>query len=263
MPTDTPPLAGQHAIITGGGRGIGAVIAGELARLGARLTLLGRNEATLSARRDALIAEHGSTIHLATVDVSDEASVQRAFATAIEAFGTPSILINNAGAASSAPLRRTTLADWNAMLAVNLTGAFLCSRAVVPGMTDAGYGRIVNVASTAGLKGYAYVAPYVAAKHGLIGLTRALAVELARTGITVNAVCPGFTDTDLLAESIGTIVASTGRTPDDARARLTRANPQGRLIDPSEVAQAVVFLCLPGSSSITGQALVVAGGEVM
>jgi len=263
MTTDTPPLAGQHAIVTGGGRGIGAAIAEELARLGATLTLLGRDETTLIERRDSLLGQHKTSIHTAIVDVTNEASVRRAFAAALDALGAPAILVNNAGAASSAPLRRTTLADWNAMLAVNLTGAFLCSREVVPEMTEAGYGRIVNIASTAGLKGYAYVAPYVAAKHGLIGLTRALAVELAQTGITVNAVCPGFTDTDLLAESVDTIVAKTGRTPEDARASLAHTNPQGRLIDPSEVARAVGFLCLPSSASITGQSLVIAGGEVM
>ena len=257
------PLVGQHVVVTGGGRGIGAAIAGELARLGANLTLVGRNEATLLERRAALLAEHERSIATVIADITDEASVEQAFSAAIAALGPATILVNNAGAASSAPFRRTTLDAWQAMLAVNLTGAFLCARAVLPAMSEAGYGRIVNIASTAGLKGYAYVAPYVAAKHGLIGLTRALAAELATSGITVNAVCPGFTDTDLLASSIDTIVEKTGRTPEDARASLASSNPQGRLIEPQEVAQAVGFLCLPSSASITGQALVVAGGEVM
>jgi NAD(P)-dependent dehydrogenase (short-subunit alcohol dehydrogenase family) len=257
------PLEGRHAVVTGGGRGIGAASARELARLGATLTLLGRDEATLRNRREALMIEHGGDVNIVVADITEEASVERAFASAVDAAGTIEILVNNAGAAMSAPFRRTTLADWNALLAVNLTGAFLCSRAVVPGMIEAGWGRIVNIASTAGMKGYAYVAPYVAAKHGLIGLTRALAVELATTGVTVNAVCPGFTDTDLLAASVETIVTKTGRTEDEARTTLASTNPQGRLIEPVEVAQAVAFLCQPSSASITGQSLVVAGGEVM
>jgi NAD(P)-dependent dehydrogenase (short-subunit alcohol dehydrogenase family) len=262
-PTPLASLAGQHAVVTGGSRGIGAAIATELARLGANLTLLGRNLEPLTGHAESLSSAFGVLAQPWAVDVTDEGAVARAFRSVMDGLGPASILVNNAGAAHSAPIRRLDLHDWRRMLDVNLTAAFLCCREVVPAMTGAGYGRIVNIASTAGLKGYAYVAAYVAAKHGLVGLTRALAVELARTGVTVNAVCPGFTDTDLLAASIDTIVSRTGRSADEARADLARFNPQGRLIAPEEVARAVAWLCLPGSGSISGQAIVVAGGEVM
>jgi NAD(P)-dependent dehydrogenase (short-subunit alcohol dehydrogenase family) len=262
MTISPEPLSGQHAIITGGGRGIGAAIATELARLGANLTLMGRTLETLVARRDELLLEHEREIATITVDVADPTSIERGFAAAHEALGTASILVNNAGTAMSQPFRRTTPEQWQRMLDVNLTGPALCANQVLGGMLDAGYGRIINIASTAGLKGYAYVVGYTAAKHGIIGMTRALALELATSGITVNAVCPGFTDTDLTAASVETIVSRTGRTPDEARAELAAFNPQGRLIEPWEVARTVGWLALPESSAITGQALVVAGGEV-
>ncbi len=262
MPISPEPLSGQHAVITGGGRGIGAAIAVEFARLGANLTLMGRTAETLSAQRDRLLLEYEREIATIAVDVTAAESVERAFAAAHDALGAPSILVNNAGAAESRPFRRTTPDQWQRMLDVNLTGPALCTRQVLDAMIVAGYGRVINIASTAGLKGYAYVAAYVAAKHGLIGLTRALALELATSGVTVNAVCPGFTDTDLTATSIETIVSRTGRNVDDARAELARFNPQNRLIEPWEVARTVAWLALPESSAITGQALVVAGGEV-
>lgn len=262
MTISPEPLSGQHAVITGGGRGIGAAIAVELARLGANLTLMGRTVETLAAQRDTLLLEFEREIATIAVDVTDAQAVEPAFAAAREALGAPSILVNNAGAADSRPFRRTTPEQWQRMLDVNLTGPALCIGQVLEGMGEAGYGRIINIASTAGLKGYAYVVAYTAAKHGLVGLTRALALELATSGVTVNAVCPGFTDTDLTAASIETIVARTGRTPDDARAELARFNPQNRLIEPWEVARTVAWLALPESSAITGQALVVAGGEV-
>lgn len=256
------PLSGQHAVITGGGRGIGAAIALELARLGANLTLMGRTAQTLIDQREELLLEYERKIGTIAVDVTNASDVERAFTQAKNELGSPSILVNNAGAADSVPFRRMTLDRWQRMLGVNLTGPMLCSSHVLDGMIDAGYGRIVNIASTAGLKGYAYVTAYAAAKHGLVGLTRSLAIELATSGVTVNAVCPGFTDTDLTSTSIETIVARTGRTADDARAELARFNPQNRLIEPWEVARAVGWLALPESSAITGQTLVVAGGEV-
>jgi NAD(P)-dependent dehydrogenase (short-subunit alcohol dehydrogenase family) len=175
----------------------------------------------------------------------------------------PSVLVNNAGAAESAPFSRTDVDLLERMLAVNVKGAFLCTQAVLPAMLAAKYGRIVNIASTAGLTGYAYVSAYVAAKHALVGFTRALALETAKSGVTVNAVCPGFTDTDLVARSVQTIAAKTGRSPDEARAELAKTNPMGRLVTPQEVAAAVGFLCLPDAAAVTGQAIVVAGGEVM
>jgi len=256
------PLEGQHAVVTGAGRGIGAAIAAELGRLGASLSLMGRTAATLEARRDEIADAFSAEVRHHVVDVSDEAAVAQAFEAAAEALGAVAILVNNAGMAVSAPLAKTGLELWNRTLDVNLTGAFLCCRQVVAGMRAAGRGRIVNIASTAGLVGYGYVSAYCASKHGLVGLTRALARELAKTGITVNAVCPGYTDTEITAEAIANIVEKTGRSAGEALAELVRHNPQGRLIEPREVAETVAWLCLPSSAAITGQAIAVAGGEV-
>ena len=251
-------LAGRHAVVTGAGRGIGAAIAERLAALGAAITLLGRDEARLEATAGRLPKARGLVC-----DVTDEEAVGRVFAQAAEDAGPPTLLINNAGAAHSAPFSKTTLEQFRRMLDVNLTGAFLCSRAALKAMTVAGHGRIVNIASTAGLKGYAYVSAYCAAKHGLIGLTRALALETAAAGVTVNAVCPGYTDTDMLREAVARISAKTGRSEAQTRDALIKDNPQGLLIQPEQVADSVAWLCHPGSGAITGQAIVVAGGEVM
>jgi NAD(P)-dependent dehydrogenase (short-subunit alcohol dehydrogenase family) len=249
-------LDGRHALVTGGGSGIGAAVASRLAEAGARVTVLGRDVEKLARQAERIGA------FAVAADVTDEGAVEAAFTQAVERFGPVAILVNNAGAAPSAPFLKTSRAQWDGALAVNLTGAFLCAKAALPGMTAAGWGRVVNVASTAGLKGYAYVAAYCAAKHGLVGLTRALAQEVAKTGVTVNAVCPGFTDTDLVARSVETITAKTGRSAEDARAALAASNPQGRLITTDEVASAVVWLCLPDSGAVNGAALPVAGGEV-
>ena len=254
-------LSGRHAVVTGGGRGIGAAIAAALARSGATLSVLGRDRARLDAQVAALGgADRAQAIE---IDVADETSVRAAFAAVRERFGRVDVLVNNAGQAGSAPLARTDLALWQRMIAVNLTGTFLCTREALPEMIKRGSGRIVNVASTAGLVGYAYVSAYCAAKHGVIGLTRAIAMETAKTGVTVNAVCPGYTETDIVHEAVANIVAKTGKTAEEARAALVARNPQGRMVQPDEVANAVLWLCLPGAEAITGQAVAVAGGEVM
>jgi NAD(P)-dependent dehydrogenase (short-subunit alcohol dehydrogenase family) len=251
-------LDGRHAVVTGGGRGIGAAIASALAAAGARVTLMGRNEAELKAKLETLPV--GQAVRC---DVSDEAGVAGAFAEATHSFGPVGILVNNAGAAESAPFARTSLALLRRMLDVNLIGTFLCSRAALPDMLEAGFGRVVNVASVAGLKGAPYVSAYCASKHGVIGLTRALALEIATKGITVNAVCPGYTDnTAMTRAAMANIVQKTGRTPEQAEAALVQKNPQGRLILPEEVAATVLWLCAPGAEAITGQAIAVAGGEV-
>ena len=252
------PEPARHAVVTGGGRGIGAAIARELIEAGLHVTLMGRDEVRLAAAH----AELGA-LQTVPVDVADAASVTRAFDTAVARGGPVDVLVNNAGAAESAPFERTDPALIERMLAVNLNGTLLCSQAVLTGMRTRGWGRIVNVASTAGLKGYAYASAYCAAKHAVVGLTRALALETARDGITVNAVCPGYTDTDMTRQTLETIREKTGRDHDAARAELVRHNPQGRLVDPCEVAAAVAWLCEEGSAAVTGQAIAIAGGEVM
>jgi NAD(P)-dependent dehydrogenase (short-subunit alcohol dehydrogenase family) len=254
----TAALAARHAVVTGGGRGIGAAVASALAAEGARLTLLGRDETRLQAKAATLPAAQALRC-----DVTEEAAVAAAFAGATRAFGPVTILVNNAGAAASAPLLGTSLELFRRMLEVNLIGTFLCSRAALPDMLEAGFGRIVNVASVAGLKGAAYVSAYCAAKHGVIGLTRALALETATKGITVNAVCPSYTDTDMTQDAIANLVLKTGRSAAEAEAELVRKSPQGRLIRPEEVAATVLWLCTAGTEAITGQAIAVAGGEVM
>jgi NAD(P)-dependent dehydrogenase (short-subunit alcohol dehydrogenase family) len=230
-------LTGKHAVVTGGNRGIGAAIVASLQAHGARVTVM----------------------HRATVDVADGDAVARAFA----AMGRVDILVNSAGQAASASFGKTDHALWRQMLSVNLDGTYYCMQAVLPGMREAGWGRIVNIASTAGLVGYRYVAAYCAAKHAVVGLTRAVALEVATMGITVNAVCPGYTETDMAHDAIAKIAEHTKRTRDEARAELEAHNPQHRLVRPEEVANAVVWLCLPGSEAMTGQTIAVAGGEVM
>jgi len=257
----TGGLSGRHAVVTGGGRGIGAAIAEMLAQEGASVTLIGRDRARLEARAGTLGGT--ATADVAVCDVGDENSVTRAFGEIRARHSRIDILVNNAGQAESAPFAKIDSALWARMLAVNLTGTFLCAREVLPEMIGHGWGRIVNVASTAGLVGYPYVAAYCAAKHGVVGLTRSLALETAKSGITVNAVCPGYTETDIVKDAVANITRKTGKSEAEARAALVRHNPQGRMVQPGEVANAVRWLCLPGAESVTGQAIALAGGEVM
>ncbi|APW39214.1 3-hydroxyacyl-CoA dehydrogenase [Rhodoferax koreense] len=254
-------LSGRHVIVTGAAQGIGAAIATALAGQGASLTLVGRRVALLEdlAARLPTGAKHA----VVAMDVSSEEAVAQGFERARAALGPVSILVNNAGQAESAPFGKTSMALWQRMLDVNLTGTFLCSQAALPDMLAGGWGRIVNVASTAGQRGYPYVAAYVAAKHGVIGLTRALALEVAKKGVTVNAVCPGYTETEILQASIANVVAKTGRSIEEARAEFAKSNPQGRIVQPLEVADAVSWLCGTGAGAVTGQSISVSGGEVM
>jgi NAD(P)-dependent dehydrogenase (short-subunit alcohol dehydrogenase family) len=253
-------LRGRHMLITGAGSGIGAAIAAAAASCGARTSLAGRASAQLSAVRETIA---GTTQIVGDFDITQPAKVAAGIAAARAAFGTIDILVNNAGAVSSAPFLQTDLASWNQTLSTNLTGTFLVTQAVLEGMLKSGYGRIINIASTAGLIGYRYVSAYVAAKHAVIGLTRSLALEYAKSGVTVNAVCPGYTDTPLIAAALQTIVARTGKSPESARANLVAANPQGRLVKPEEVADAVLWLASEAAAAINGQTIAVAGGEVM
>jgi NAD(P)-dependent dehydrogenase (short-subunit alcohol dehydrogenase family) len=249
-------ITGKHALVTGGGTGVGRAIALALAETGVAVTICGRRKEQLAAVTDA-----NKRISAIAADVADEAAMTALYAEAEKARGPVDIVVANAGMSGSSPAQRTSLSDWQRTLDVNLTGSFLTVKPALAGMTSAKSGRVVFVASTAGLKGYAYVAPYVAAKHGVVGLMRALATELARTGVTVNAVCPGFVETDMLEESVRRIVDKTGRTVEQARASLAATNPQGRFIQPQEVAAAVLWLCSEAAGSITGQAISLSGGE--
>ena len=246
----------SHALVTGGGRGIGRAIASVLVQAGATVTVLGRDRAALD---DAVSA--GSAHFAVVADVANQAAVNTAIAEAV-AREPIDILIANAGAAESAPFAKSDAALFRRMMDVNLMGVVHAVQAVLPAMKDRRYGRVVAVASTAGLKVYAYVSAYSAAKHAVVGLVRSLALELATTGVTVNAVCPGFTDTDLVAGSIDNIMKKTGRSREQAVAELSKHNTQGSLVTPAEVADAVLFLCGEGAGAITGQAIAVAGGEV-
>lgn len=258
----------RHVWITGGGRGIGAAVAHAFARDGAALSLSGRNLQTLEAQAAELRKAYPTLkLHVSAMDLSDPESVVAAHRANQSALGPMTVLINNAGQALSQPFAKTDLQLWQQMLNVNLTGTYLCIQSALPDLlAQAEQGqaaRIVNIASTAGLKGYAYVSAYAAAKHGVIGLTRSLALELARKGVTVNAVCPGFTETDIVRESIANIVAKTGQTQAQARDALAAHNPQKKMIQPDEVAQTVMWLCSDAAASVNGQSIAVDGGETM
>jgi len=242
----------QRACVTGGSRGIGRAIAAALTSAGHEVTVLGRTAATLDA-----VVSAGEAHACAVVDVADADRLA-----VIVGAGRFDILVNNAGGAETAPFARTGRAVFQRLFDLNVVGAVEAIRAALPHMVEARSGRIVNIASTAGLKGYGYVSAYVAAKHALVGLTKALAIEYARSGVTVNAICPGYTDTDLVAAGVEQIVARTQRSAADARAHFEASNPMGRLMRPEEVAQAAVWLAQPLSGGVTGQCIVVAGGEV-
>jgi len=243
-------LTGKRVLITGGGTGTGADLARTFAEAGAEVVIAGRRAGPLEA-----VAKEVPAIRVVLADVTDEDSVEAMYAAA----GVCDIVIANAGAADSGLLARTTLHQWNQMIGVNLTGVFLTLRGAARQMPA--WGRMISVASVAGLKGFAYAAPYAAAKHGVVGLTRSLALEMARRGVTVNALCPGYIDTEMTERSLANIIEKTGKTRQEAMTVLTAKNPQGRLIQPAEVTAAALWLCGPGSDAINGQAIAITGGE--
>jgi NAD(P)-dependent dehydrogenase (short-subunit alcohol dehydrogenase family) len=249
-------LGGKLALVTGGGRGIGLAVAQRLARDGARVIVTGRTREDL----DRVAEATGG--HAVTCDLSDRASTD-AMTAAVKAIGRVDILVNNAGIAESAPLAKTDDGMWDRIMELNATAPFRLTRAFVPPMIEAGWGRVVTIASNAGLNGYQYTAAYCAAKHAAVGMTRALAIDLGRTGITINAVCPGWVATRMADEAIARIAARTGRTPAEARGALESMSPQRRLVEPEEVAAAVAMLCTEGARGIHGQTIVIDGGQVL
>lgn len=255
-------LGGRGAVVTGGGRGIGQAIAAELAARGARVVVSARSVAEIEAVA-AEIRRAGGYAEALPCDVADPEALERFARTAGEQLGQVDILVNNAGSASSAPLHRQSLEEWRRLFAVNVEGTFVATRAFLPGMLGRGWGRIVNLASVAGRTGAAYVAAYAASKHAVVGFTRALAAEVARRGVTVNAICPGYVATPMTEQSIARIVEKTGISAEAARAKLVAANPQGRLIEPEEVAFAVAMLCDERARGINGQALGIDGGAFL
>jgi NAD(P)-dependent dehydrogenase (short-subunit alcohol dehydrogenase family) len=259
--SDNAYLRGKHGIVTGASRGIGAAIAEELARLGADVTLLGRKLSSLEKQRDLLKKEFGGKFFPFECDVSEPKSIEKSFMAAAKQLGPAYILVNNAGDAEAASFSNTSMELWQRMLSVNLTSTFLCTQQVLPAMLVAKAGRIINIASTAALKGYSHIAAYCAAKHGVVGLTRSLAAETAKLGITVNAVCPGYTDTEMTKHNIVKLADSTGKSEKEAREMLLRTIPRGTFIHPKEVASLVGWLCSPEASGVTGQAIAIAGGE--
>ena len=247
----------QHAVVTGGGRGIGRAIAAALSGAGAFVTVVGRQQAPLA---DAVSRGHAKSYLV--VDVTDRRGLLDGLKRHADQHGPIDILVANAGGAESSPFAKTDPDLFRRMFELNVMGVVNAAQAVLPGMIDRGSGRIVAIASTAGLKGYPYVSAYCTAKHAVVGLVRSLALETAKSAVTVNAVCPGYTDTDLFKDSIAQIAAKTGRSRDDIIAAMLQQNPLGRLVQPKEVAAAVLFLCSPAAASITGTTLAVAGGEV-
>jgi NAD(P)-dependent dehydrogenase (short-subunit alcohol dehydrogenase family) len=250
-------LQGRHALVTGGGRGIGRAIAAALTAAAAAVTVAGRGEQAL-----AEVVGTGEAQGYVVADVTDSRAVGEGVKQAEAARGPVDLLIANAGGADSAPFARTTPEQFQRMFDVNVMGVVHATRAVLDGMAARKFGRVVAVASTAGLKGYGYVSAYCAAKHAVVGLVRSLAVETAKSGVTVNAVCPGYTDTEIVRESLARIEAKTGRSREDALAAMLKDSPLGRLVKPQEVAAAVLYLCSPEASAVTGTTLVVAGGEI-
>ena len=255
------PLEGRTAVVTGAGRGTGAAIARHLAAHGARVVLAARSRDQIEAVAAAL-RDRGATASAVVCDVSDPAAIENLARSAKQLLSRVDILVNNAGVATAAPLVRTSLEDWNTAFAVNATSAFLCLKAFLPDMLAAGWGRVINVASTAALTSDRYISAYGASKHALLGLTRTAAAEVASQGVTVNAICPGFLATDMTEQSVARIEATTGRSREDAVALLARRNPQNRLIDPEEVAAAAAFLCTDRARGINGTTLVIDGGEL-
>ena len=255
-------LTGRVAVVTGGGRGIGAAVARGLAEAGARVVVSARSIGQIEGVARDLVAGGCEALAVAC-DVTDPESVDRLLGEAEAAFGQVEILVNNAGVASSAPLRSIDLEEWNRLMTVNATGTFLCTRACLGGMVANGWGRVINVASVAGRAGAAYISAYAASKHAVIGFTRSIAAEVASKGVTVNAICPGYVESPMTDESIERIVAKTGMSAVDARERIVATNPQGRLIEPEEVAYLAVALCDPRARGINGQAIGVDGGALL